>query len=86
MADDYFLAKVLFFDIVLQTYLSLGLGSVDSTHCYGSVAHAIVSLIFQACGVPEETMQSMLVTIKEIRYFLQTAYLWRLEELPGGKT
>ena len=73
-ADDETLAKVLFLDTVRQTRLSAGLALVDAANCYDSVAHAIASLVFQAFGVPEEAVQSMLSTIEEMKYFLRTAY------------
>ena len=40
------------------------------SHIYDSVAHAIASLVFQAFGVPEEAVQSMLSIIEEMKYFL----------------
>ena len=73
-ADDGTLAKVLFLDTVRQTRFLAGLSLVDATNCYDSVAHAIASLVFQAFGVPEEAVQSMLSTIEEMKYFLRTAY------------
>ena len=62
-ADYGTLAKVLFQDVVRQTRLTAGLASFDASNCYDSVAHAIASLVFQAYGVPEEGVQSMLFTI-----------------------
>ena len=38
------------------------------------MAHATGSLVFQAFGVPEEAAKSMLTAIKEMKYFLCTAY------------
>ena len=69
-ADDGTLAKVIFLNIVRQTRLSAGLSLVDAAQCYNSVAHAIASLVFQAFGVPEEAVHSMLTTIEEMKYFL----------------
>ena len=69
-ADDGTLAKVLLLDTVRQTRLSAGLASADAANCYDSVAHAIASLMFQAFGVPEEAVQSMLSTIEVMKYFL----------------
>ena len=63
-ADDGTLAKMLFQDVVRQTRLTAGLASVDAANFYDSVAHAIASLVFQAYGVSEEAVQSMLTTIK----------------------
>ena len=73
-ADDGTLAMVLFEDVVRQTRLTAGLASVNSATCYDSVTHAIASLVFQAYGVPEEAVQSMLYTIEEMKYYSRTAY------------
>ena len=54
--------------------LTAGLALVDAANFYDSVAHAIASLVFQAYGVPEEAVQSMLSTIEEMKYYLRTAY------------
>ena len=74
MADDGSLAKVLFYDITRQSRLSAALASIDAANCYDSVAHAIASLVFQAFGVPEGAIQSMLTAIQDMKYFLRTAY------------
>ena len=73
-ADDGTLVKVLLQDVVRQTRLTAGLALVDAANCYDSIAHAITSLVFQAYGVPEEAVQSMLSTIEETKYYLRTAY------------
>ena len=73
-ADDGTLAKVLFYDIVRQSRVSAGLSSIDAANCYDSIAHAIASLVFQAFGVPEEAIVSMLTAIQDMKYFLRTAY------------
>ena len=73
-ADDGTLAKVLFYDIVRQSRLSGGLASIDAANCYDSIAHAIASLVFQAFGVPDGAIESMLTAIQEMKYFLRTAY------------
>ena len=73
-ADDGSLAKVLFYDIVRQSPVLAGLSSIDAANCYDSVAHVIASLVFQAFGVPEEAVESMLTAIEEMKYFLRTAY------------
>ena len=65
LANDGTLAKVLFYNIVRQLWVSAGISSVDAANCYNSIAHAIVSLIFQAFGVPEEAIAAMLTAIKE---------------------
>ena len=73
-ADDGTLAKILFYDIVRQARVAAGLSSIDAANCYDSIAHAIASLVFQAFGVPEEGIESMLTAIQEMKYFLRTAY------------
>ena len=73
-ADDGTLAKVLFYDIVRQSRVSAGLSSIDAANCYDSIAHAIASLVFQAFGVPEEAIASMLTAIQDMKCFLRTAY------------
>ena len=67
MADDGSLAKTLFYDIMRQTRVPAGLSSVDAAQCYDRVAHAIASLVFQAFGVPEEAVQSMLESIQDMK-------------------
>ena len=59
-ADDGTLAKVLFYDIVRQLQVSAGISSVDAENCYGRIAHAVASLVFQYFGVPEEDIETML--------------------------
>lgn len=73
-AEDGSLAKVLFYDIVRQYRLNAAIASIDAANCYDSVAHAIASLVFQACGVPVNAVKSMLGAIQDMKYFLRTAY------------
>ncbi len=74
MTEDGSLAKVLFYDIIQQNRLSVGLASVDASNCYNSIAHAIVSLIFQAFGVSKEVVVLMLEAIEEMKFFLRTTF------------
>jgi hypothetical protein len=73
-AEDGALAKVLFYDIVRWCRLCASISCVDASNCYDSIAHAIASIIFQACGVPVEGVQAMLEAIQEMKYFLRTAF------------
>ena len=59
-----------------QTRLSAGLSSVDTANCCDSVAHAIASLVFQAFGVLENAVLSMLTTIEETKFFSKDC-IWR---------
>jgi len=47
---------------------------VDAANCYDSIAHAIASMIFQACGVPVEGVEAMPSAIQDMKYFLRTAF------------
>jgi hypothetical protein len=72
--EDGALAKELFYNIVRQCRLTAAISSIDAANCYDSIAHAIASLIFQACGVPLEGIESMLEAIQEMKYFLRTGF------------
>ena len=74
MANDGSFAKVLTYDIGRQLRVPFALSSVDAAQCYDSIAHAIASLVFQAFGVPEAAIQSMLETIQDMKFFLRTAF------------
>jgi hypothetical protein len=71
LADDETIAKVLFFDIVRQTRQSAGISTVDADNCYDWIAHPIASLVFQALGVPQEAMVSLLSTIQDMSFFFE---------------
>jgi hypothetical protein len=47
---------------------------VEAVFVYDSVARPIVSLVFKCFGVPEDAVQSMLVTSEEMKYYLRAAY------------
>ena len=74
MADDGGLTKVLFYDVVRQARMSAAIASVDAANCYDRIAHAMASLVFQACGVPEGAVASMLEAIQNMKFFLRTAF------------
>ena len=73
-ADDGTLTKTLFFDLSRQSRRPAGVASVDADNCYDRVAHAMASLCFQAFGIEELAVQTMLGTIQEMKFFLRTAY------------
>jgi hypothetical protein len=47
---------------------------VDADNCYSRIAHAIASLVFQAFGVPSTAVESMLTTIREMKFFLRMGF------------
>ena len=46
----------LFFDVVRQRKVNTTLGSYDAQSCYDRIVHSITSLVCQAVGVPQETI------------------------------
>ena len=72
--DGELFIKVIVNHVVRQTRLSAGVASVDAANCYDSVAHAIVSLAFQAFGLPVEAVHSMLTAIEDMEYYTRMAY------------
>jgi hypothetical protein len=74
MADDGTLAMTLLNNLVHQSQHPAGLSSVDANNCSNRIAHAIVLLVCQSFGVPQEAIGSMLRTIQEMKIFLCTAY------------
>jgi hypothetical protein len=74
LADDGTLIKVLFYDIVCQTRLPVGISAVDADNYYNRIAHPIASKVFQALGVPKEAIISMLTTIQDMKFFLRTGF------------
>ncbi len=74
LVDDRTLSKVLFFDIAWQLRRPAGLALVDANNCYNRIAHPMVSMIFQAFGVPTPVIDSMFLIIQQMKFFLRTGY------------
>ena len=66
--------KMLFYDILRQSWRPGGLTSIDAESCYESIAHSIASLVFRAYGVQQGAVETMLMAIEDMKYFLRTAY------------
>ncbi len=74
MADDGTLCKTLFYDITRQAQVPAAITSVNASNCYNRIAHAIASLVFQAFRVPVTAIETMLGTIENMKFFLQTGF------------
>jgi hypothetical protein len=74
MADDETLTKTLFYNVTCQARVPAAIASVDASNCYDRIAHAVASLVFQAFGVPELAISSMLSAIKNMKFFLRTGF------------
>ncbi len=47
---------------------------MDTDNCYDQILHLMASMVFQAFGVPAPTIESMLTTIQNMKFFLPTGY------------
>jgi hypothetical protein len=74
MADNGTLSKTLFCDLARQARVPAAIASVDASNCYDRIAHAMASLVFQAFGVPITAVESMLGTIKNMKFFLRMGF------------
>jgi hypothetical protein len=74
LADDGTLSKVLFYDIVRQLRRTAGLVSVDADNCYDCIAHPMASMVFQSFGILTPEIESVLITIQNMKFFLRTSY------------
>jgi hypothetical protein len=74
MVNDYTLCKTLFFNIARQACIPAAIALVDASNCYDRIANAMVSLIFQAFGVPSAAVKSMLGLIENMKFFLRTGF------------
>jgi hypothetical protein len=74
MADDGMLTKTLFYDVIRQARVPAAIALVDASNCYDRIAHAMALLVFQAFGVPESAIGSMLSAIENMKFFLRTGF------------
>jgi hypothetical protein len=74
MADNRTLTKTLFFNIACQARTPAAIASVNALNCYDRIAHAIASLVFQAFGIPESAIGSLLGMIENMKFFLCTRF------------
>ena len=66
--------RALFFDVVRQRKYNAALGSYDAQSCYDRVVHSFTSMVCQAVGVPQNTIDCMLKAIQKMRYYVRTAF------------
>ncbi len=50
------------------------IASVNASNCYNRIAHVIASLVFQAFGIPESAIESMLGMSENMKFFLRTRF------------
>jgi hypothetical protein len=74
MANDRTLCKTLFYDITQQAQVSKAIALVDALNCYNRIVQVMVSMIFQAFGVPTTANKSTLGVIENMIFFLHTGF------------
>ncbi len=74
MADNGTLTKILFYNVTQQTHIPAAIASINTSNCYDRIAHAIASLVFQAFGIPQSAIASMLGAIENIKFFIRTGF------------
>jgi hypothetical protein len=74
LADDGTLSKGLFYKIVQQLRHPAGLALVDANKCYNRIAYSMVSMVFQSFSVPTSTIESILTTFQNMKFYLRTGY------------
>jgi hypothetical protein len=84
MGDGGTLTKTLFFDTAHQARASAAIASVNASNCYDRIAHVVASLVFQAFGVPELAIESMLSAIENMKFFLRTSFIDSTRFASGG--
>ncbi len=84
MANNGMLTKTLFYNVTCQARVPAAIASVDVSNCYDRIAHAVASLVFQAFGVPESAIGSMLSTIENMKFFLRTGFGDSTKFVGGG--
>ena len=73
-AEDAVLHQVLAYDIAQQKRTPLIVASVDAAQCYDRIAHSIAELSMRAAKVPENSIHCMLKPIREMEFFIRTAF------------
>lgn len=73
-AEDAVLHQVLAYDIARQTRAPLIEASVDASQCYDRVAHAMLALTLRASKVPKSLVNCMLQPIRDMEFYIRTAY------------
>ena len=83
-AEDAVLHQVLAYDIARQTKAPLIVASVDAAQCYDRIAHSIADLTLRAAKVPASSIKCMLKPIREMEFFIKTAF-GESDSYVGGK-
>ena len=72
--EDAVLRQVLAYDIARQKRAPIIVASVDAAQWYDRVAHTMVALTLQASKVPESSVEYMLQPIRDMEFYIRTAY------------
>ena len=80
MVDAGTLCKTFFYDIPHQSRVPSTIALVNALNWYDRIAHSMAYMIFQAFGVPITAVETMLATIKNMKFFSPHRF-WRFNVL-----
>jgi hypothetical protein len=69
LAKDRTFIKVLFYNIVQQSRMPVGISAFNADNCYNQITHPIASLLFLSLGVPKEACFSIFRTVHDLNFF-----------------
>ena len=62
------------YDYARQRLIPLVTSSVDAAQCYNRIAHKMLALTLRGSKVPQKTVNSMLQPIREMEFYVRTAF------------
>lgn len=68
------LHQIIAYDIVRQTKAPLIVASVNAAQYYDRIAHSIADLTLRASKITESSIKCMLKPIREMEFFIKTAF------------
>jgi hypothetical protein len=83
MANKGTLCKTLFYDITRQARVPAAIALVGVSTCYDRIAHTMASLVFQAFRAPITAVESILMTIENMKFFFDR--IWRFNKFCRGR-
>ena len=73
-SQEFFICRLLFFDIVRLSKHNAALGSYDAQTCYDRVVHSLTSLVGESVGMPLPNLTCLFLAIQGMRFYLRTAF------------
>ena len=73
-AEDAVLVQVLAYNITRQKRAPFIVASANAAQCHDRIAHSIAALSLKASKVPDSSIRCMLKPIREMEFFINTAF------------